>query len=199
MRTAPQIEADQHPGQGKESGPLARLNGRNHRRSLVIFGVIVLAHLVEHIVQAVQIWGFGIERPQARGVLGQAFPVLVSDEWLHYGYALIMIVGLVVLRHGFTGASRRWWNIALGIQIWHHFEHLLLFGQAMTGVFLFGGTKPTSVVQVLVSRVELHLFYNVAVMIPMAVALYFHLYPPKGEEEPPCGCAVDVSVRQPAG
>ena len=139
--------------------------------------LIVLAHWAEHLVQAYQIWVLDRPRPAARGVLGQFFPWLVSSEWLHYGYALVMLAGLFLLRPGFVGRARAWWTVALVIQFWHHIEHLLLLVQAQTGTFFFGGTVPTSVAQAVVPRVELHLFYNSIVFIPMVVAVYLHLRP----------------------
>jgi len=81
-------------------------------------------------------------------------------------------VGIVLLRSGFTGTARTWWTVALGMQIWHHFEHLLLLGQALTDHPLFGAAQPTSIVQLLAPRVELHLFYNAIVFTPMVAAIY---------------------------
>jgi hypothetical protein len=38
-----------------------------------------------------------------------------------------MLLGLWILRQGFNGTrDRLWWAIAIGIQFFHHFEHLLL-------------------------------------------------------------------------
>src|SRR5262249_30225115 len=88
---------------------------------------------------------------------------------------------LVALRPGFAGRGRRWWDVALGIQVWHHFEHLLLLSQVIVGANLFGSPVPTSVLQVFFPRVELHLVYNALVSIPMAIALYSHVFPQKGE------------------
>ncbi|WBB75811.1 hypothetical protein O7602_10005 [Micromonospora sp. WMMD1128] len=154
-----------------------RLNGTRHRAALNVFMLVVVGHWAEHIVQAVQIWVLGWPRPQARGLLGMPFPWLVEQEWLHYGYALVMLVGFWMLRHGFVGRSRTWWNVALGIQIWHHLEHLLLLVQALSGAYLLGRAVPTSLVQLAFPRVELHLFYNAAVFLPMVVAVYLHLRP----------------------
>lgn len=154
-----------------------RLNMRWHRIALLAFGVIVIGHWAEHIAQAVQIYLLGWPVPNANGVLGLAVPWLVTSEWLHYGYAVIMLVGLVVLRHGFTGRSRRWWNTAMWIQVWHHFEHFLLLLQAVTGAYLLGAAKPTSIVQLVIPRVELHLFYNTIVFVPMVVAMILHMRP----------------------
>nr|WP_239175753.1 hypothetical protein [Actinoplanes cyaneus] len=151
--------------------------------------VIVLAHWAEHIAQAIQLWGLGWKPPQARGVLGMPFPWLIRSEWLHYGYAILMLIGLFLLRPGFTGRSRTWWTVALAIQFWHHIEHLLLLLQAQTGHHLFGRSVPTSLLQLVVPRVELHLFYNTIVFLPMVVAMYFHLRPTPAEiRDIPCSC-----------
>lgn len=169
---------------------LRTLNGPRHELALGLFMLIVLAHWAEHIVQAVQIWGFDTARPQARGVLGEWFPWLIKSEALHYGYAIVMLVGLWLLRDGFTGRARRWWTIALAIQFWHHIEHFLLLVQAQTHTNFFGGGVPTSVAQVLFPRVELHLFYNTIVFVPMVVAVLLHRWPNAVEQhDADCTCA----------
>lgn len=150
------------------------LNTRHHKTALTLFGLIVVAHWAEHLVQAFQIYALGWPRPAAGGVLGLAFPWLVTSEWLHYAYAIVMLVGLVVLRHGFSGRARRWWDAAMWIQFWHHIEHLLLLLQALTGSYLLGAAVPTSVAQLIFPRVELHLFYNTIVTLPMIVAMVLH-------------------------
>jgi hypothetical protein len=102
-----------------------------------------------------------------------------------------MLIALWLLRPGFTGTlERRWWTIALGIQFFHHFEHLLLQMQVIFGHNLFGRPMPTSIVQLWVPRVELHLFYNTIVFVPMIVGMYYHLFPPASEStRPQCSCA----------
>jgi hypothetical protein len=171
-------------------GLVDRLNTSGHRTALNIFMVIVVAHWAEHITQAVQIWVLHWPVPQAKGALGFLFPVLVTKEWLHYGYALVMLAGLFLLRKGFVGRSHTWWMIAFGIQFWHHIEHLLLFIQAQSGTFFFGRAVPTSVAQLLFPRVELHLFYNTIVFIPMLIAVYYHLRPSAAERRGAvCACA----------
>ena len=169
-----------------------KLNHVWHKRALNSFMFIVLAHWAEHLAQAYQIHVMGWPRPQAGGFLGLYFPWLVSSEVLHYGYAIVMLIGLWILRKGFTGTSRKWWMIALVIQFWHHIEHAVLQWQAITGHYWFGSPVPVSFVQLLLPtfRPELHLFYNAIVFIPMVVAMYYHLFPPKGEETAVCGCAL---------
>ena len=169
-----------------------RLNGVWHKRALNLFMLIVLAHWAEHLAQTFQIYVLGWSRPSSNGALGLFFPWLVSSELLHYAYAIVMLVGLWVLRKGFTGTSRIWWTIALVIQFWHHIEHAVLQWQAITQNYWFGSPVPVSFVQLLMPgfRPELHLFYNAIVFIPMVIGMYYHMFPPKGEESAACSCAV---------
>jgi hypothetical protein len=167
-----------------------RLNTEWHETALRTFMVIVLAHWAEHLTQAFQVYALGWPVPESRGVLGQFFPWVVKSETLHYGYALVMLIGLFALRKGFTGVQeRRWWTIALAIQFFHHIEHGLLQIQAIAGQNLFDRPVPTSLVQLWVPRVELHLFYNTIVFIPMVIAMYYHLFPPETAAAPTCSCA----------
>jgi len=172
---------------------LDRLNGPRHETALRVFLVIVLAHWAEHLLQAFQIYGLGWRPPEARGLVGYFFPFLISSELMHYGYAVVMLAGLWMLRPGFRGVEdRRWWTIALAIQFFHHIEHLLLQTQYLLGQNLFDRPVPTSLVQLWVPRVELHLFYNTIVFIPMVVAMYFHMFPPaETSGASACTCAWD--------
>ena len=177
-----------------ESRPMTlieRANGPDHELALRAFMAVVLAHWAEHLLQATQIYVLGWPVPEARGLLGNFFPWMVSSELLHYGYALVMLLGLWLLRHGFTGLlDRRWWTIALAIQFFHHIEHFLLQLQVILGSNLLGRPVPTSLAQLWVPRVELHLFYNTIVFVPMVVGMYFHLFPPAAERRRPmCTCA----------
>lgn len=170
---------------------IERLNGSHHELALRVFMVIVLAHWAEHLLQATQIYLLGWPVPEARGALGYFFPWLVSSEILHYGYALVMLAGIWILRSGFTGRNdRTWWMIAFWIQFFHHIEHGLLQAQALFGFTLFDRPVPTSLVQVWVPRVELHLIYNTIVFIPMMIAMYHHMFPePEEAGGQQCTCA----------
>ena len=174
----------------RSTGIMATLNGQRHKLALGLFMFVVIAHIGEHVAQAIQIWGLGWTVPQSRGLLGLPFPWLVKSETMHYAYALIMLVGLLLLRPAFKGRALRWWTLALIIQFWHHIEHLLLIIQANTHHYFFGGSVPTSVLQVFVPRVELHLFYNTIVVIPMVIAVVLHLRPNAVERAAAtCTCA----------
>lgn len=176
---------------GQKSASLSELlNTRWHKAALQIFMVIVLFHWAEHLIQAYQLWGLHWTRAQSMGLLGMYYPWLMKTETLHYGFALVMVIGLWVLRKGFTGTSHKWWMVSFWIQFWHHFEHFILFYQANTHSYWFGGKVPTSIGQIWFPRIELHLFYNTIVFIPMVVAMYYHVYPPARDAvKMMCTCA----------
>ena len=181
-------QAAAFPGTG--SSFFERLNTSSHEIALRSFMVIVLAHWAEHLVQVFQIYVLGWPVPESRGVLGFFMPWLIKSEALHYGYAIVMLAGLWILRKGFTEKhERRWWTLALGIQFFHHIEHGLLQLQAVMGQNLFDRPVPTSLAQLWVPRVELHLFYNTIVFIPMVIAMYYHLFPSPSAAKPTCTCA----------
>jgi hypothetical protein len=166
-----------------------KLNHAWHKRALQVYAVVVLGHWGEHITQAFQIYVLGWRVPDSRGILGQFFPWLVTSETLHYFFAIVMLIAFWVLRDGFTGRSHTWWMIAFGIQFWHHIEHLLLISQVIVGKNLFHSPVPMSILQLWFPRVELHLFYNTIVTIPMVIAMYYHMFPSPDEKACGCTCA----------
>jgi hypothetical protein len=172
-----------------------KLNTVWHERALMIFMAVVLGHWGEHLFQAYQIYVMGWPRPKANGLLGLWYPWLIKSETLHYAYALVMLIGIWILRKGFSGRARTWWTVALVIQFWHHIEHLLLISQVIFRHNLFGRPVPMSVLQFFVPRVELHLFYNSIVFIPMVIGMYYHMFPPLGEHNhDACTCAWHKSL-----
>lgn len=176
---------------GRKPRLYENLNGRWHASALKVFMIVVLAHWGEHLFQAYQVYGLCWSRPTALGMLGLLYPWLIQSEILHYFYALFMLIGIWVLRKGFTGVSYTWWMTSFWIQFWHHFEHSLLLYQATLHHNFFGSLVPTSILQIWFPRVEVHLFYNTVVFLPMVIAMYYHMFPPKGEaQQAPCTCSV---------
>ncbi|MBI1310775.1 hypothetical protein GC176_05655 [bacterium] len=175
---------------GPQMSLMGKLNGPWHKYSLWLYTAVVLAHWGEHLAQTAQIYLLHWPIPESRGVLGLWVPWLVKSELLHYAYALVMLVAFWGLRTGFVGRSHTWWMIAFWIQFWHHIEHALLQGQAVFHHNLFGAPVPMSILQLVIPRVELHLFYNTAVTIPMVIAMFYHMFPTPGEESHHnCSCS----------
>lgn len=166
------------------------LNTRWHGPTLGAFIAITLGHWLEHALQAVQIWVLHRPRKEALGALGDIWPALMRSEWLHYGYVFLTLMALALLLPGFTGRARTLWSAALVITVWHLFEHALLLVQAQSHLNLFGQAAPTSLLQLVVPRAELHLVYNALVTIPVFVAMFMHFFA-KGEDADaaPCRCA----------
>jgi hypothetical protein len=206
-----------------------RLNTEWHKPALLIYTAIVLAHWAEHLLQAIQVYVLGWPVAEARGLLGMPFPWLVKSEALHYAYALVMLAAFWVLRKGFVGRSYFWWMAAFWIQFWHHIEHALLQYQVIVGHNFFGSPAPISLIQTLgflegtpqtgfggllegpprhafsalmlaVRRLEVHLFYNSLVTLPMVLAMYYHMFPSPAEESRMCcTCSWHKKRLAPAG
>jgi hypothetical protein len=171
-------------------GFMDKLNAQWHERALQLFMAIVLAHWAEHLAQAWEIWMMGWPVPKANGVIGLWFPWMIRSEVLHYSYAVVMLVGIWMLRKGFSGKAYTWWMVAFWIQFWHHIEHFLLITQATMHHNFWHKPVPFSVLQLVFPRVQLHLFYNSIVFIPMVIGMYYHMFPPVGEaHHDQCTCA----------
>jgi hypothetical protein len=79
--------------------------------------------------EAYQVYVLRWPRPQAGGVLGLFYPWLVSSELMHYGYAIVMLIGIWTLRAGFQEPHVKWWTIALVIQV-ERYDAFFLFNLA---------------------------------------------------------------------
>jgi len=135
---------------------------------------VVASHLAEHVVQMVQLHALGRSVREAGGVLGLWLPELNRSEILHTAYNSVQLTGLILLLPTFKGAPRRWWTLALVLQGWHWLEHVLLQVQYLTGYFVFNAMKQTSLLELFFPRSELHFAYNLAVFIPIVVAVELH-------------------------
>lgn len=179
------------------TGLRATLNGRLHKTGLVLFTIAVTVHYFEHVGQAIEVLGLGWKTKDAGGFVGLIYPPLVTSEIMHYSFAVFMTVGFWVLRPAFKGRALRWWTLAFVIEFWHHFEQFLLITQHFSHHYMFGGSEPTSVLQIFFPRLELHLFYNTVVAIPMVIALVQHFRPTPAEHaRAECTCAGPAPLRR---
>lgn len=126
-------------------------------------------------MQIYQVYILGWLPKEAGGILGLWYPWLASAEILHFVYNGLQLFGLAALWSGIRGRARPWWNVAVGAQVWHFFEHLLLQVQWLTGLYLFGASQQMGIGQLWLPRLELHFLYNMVVFLPTIIAavLYF--------------------------
>lgn len=156
------------------------INGKYHSKYLFLFNLIVLSHFAEHLFQIIQLYILNWERKQALGLLGLWQPWLIHSEWLHYGHALFMVIGLYYLSFSVLDkVSKQWWNYATFLAFCHHIIHFILLSQAITNYNLFNFSTPIDPFQAIgllfhigIPRIELHFFYNLVILIPMVISLY---------------------------
>jgi hypothetical protein len=85
----------------RQAGPVFtdRLNSDCTQHALQIFMLVVLAHWAKHLAQAAQIYLLGW-RGRSPTAFRLWYPWLITSELMHNLYALIMLIGLWVLRKG---------------------------------------------------------------------------------------------------
>lgn len=155
--------------------PFYLIHGMWHGRMLALYMVLVVVHGIEHIMQVYQAFVLGWLRSESGGALGLWMPQLAMSEVLHFSYNLFQLLGLLILRGGFKGRARRWWNIAIVFQTWHFFEHVLLQWQWLSGVYLFGKPQQVSLLELFIPRIELHFIYNMIVVLPTLIAVTLYI------------------------
>ena len=133
---------------------------REHYGWLALFyGLAVLqgAHMVEHVVQMVQIHVLHLTGTAARGVFGA-----LDIEWVHFIWNTLVFVALALLVWRFPRNPLLW--VTLAIATWHQVEHSYILSVYLrTGVSgtpgllskggALGGGLP-------LTRPDLHFFYN---------------------------------------
>ena len=172
-----------------------RINGPWHGRALLILFAPILFHMFEHTTQAVQVYVLNVQREDALGLLGVWMADLIRGEAVHFSFALYTLASILLVGGAGVGLARSFGLMAVAVQSWHLFEHSLLIYQRTVDSFFFGASEPTSLMQLLVPRVELHFIYNSAVFAAIVIALLLHAYPPRGETvRSSCDCAMDTQA-----
>lgn len=134
---------------------------------LKLFNLIILSHLAEHIAQMIQVHLLHWQRVDSLGILGLWKPMLVRSEWLHYGHALFMLLGIYPMLHW-----NRWLYVTFVLAFLHHLEHMQLLLQAITHHYFWGAVKPVTFPELFIPRIELHFAYNIIVAVPMFIGIY---------------------------
>src|SRR3954464_12706268 len=157
---------------------MALVGGRSHRR---LFGVspgfvrfytaVVIVqgiHVVEHIVQLVQVYVFGVPDDDALGLLGYVFQFNGTEEYLHLVFNVSYFAALVVV---LIGVGQRTKAAALPpgapmlalaavvLEGWHLIEHLVIISHVIAN----GGCPCPGIGDSAlgVTDTQLHFVYNV--------------------------------------
>ena len=123
-------------------------------------------HVVEHVIQVLQVFAFGVPEDDALGLLGYVLQFNGTEEWLHLGYNsfyLIALYALIVPLWRITPtvvSTRVFWFFIAGVWIesWHMVEH----GVIISHVIANGGCPCPGIGDVALglSDTILHFFYN---------------------------------------
>lgn len=144
------------------------------KTSMKIFMAIIALHWVEHLFQAYQVYVMHMDRACALGFLGMKYPWLIRTESLHFAFAMFTMLGMFFVGKNYfmSYGGTKAWVIGFLWSVWHSIEHTLLFFQAVSHHYLFGHSTPISIIQLIVPRIELHLFYNSIITYYIMKALF---------------------------
>ena len=127
-------------------------------------------HVIEHVIQLIQVYVFGVPDDDALGLLGYVLAIHGTEEWLHLAFNTAYLASLYVLlvplhrltKQGVVPAM--WFTLfAFGVLLesWHLVEHIVIIRNAISN----GGGCPCPGIgdQALnVTDTQLHFVYNVA-------------------------------------
>jgi hypothetical protein len=171
------------------SGKIGSSNGAIGRPAIGAFlafyaAVVVIqsGHVVEHIIQLVQVYALGVPDDQALGLLGYVFAFQGTEEWLHIVFNGLYWAGLVVIasrllsmRSSVVPRLALWAFLVFGVWLegWHVIEHVVI----ISNVIANNGCPCPGIVdsRLGVSDTVLHFGYNAiaytATVLPFAYLL----------------------------
>jgi hypothetical protein len=141
-------------------------------RILAAATAVQAAHVAEHVAQTWQVFGMGVPRAQAGGLLGSA----IDFPWVHLSYNLAyflaILASLVLLaRSAGPPALDRWasrlLSLASLVQGYHLVEHLVQIQQTVAT----GTQRPSGLAGLVADNVIVHLVLNLGVWVPALLAL----------------------------
>ena len=157
-------------------------------RAILAFYVAVAAvqgvHVVEHILQLIQVYLLGVPENDALGLLGYVFAFQGTEEWLHIAFNVSYLISLVIIAWGLVW-SRVAGSVVPGLAMaaflvfgvwlegWHVIEHLVI----ISNVIANNGCPCPGILdaQLGVSDTILHFGYNAiayaATALPLAYVL----------------------------
>src|SRR3954451_24653551 len=134
-------------------------------------------HVLEHVVQVVQVYVLGVAEDDALGLLGYVLQFNGTEEWLHLGYNtlyLLSLYALIVPLWRITPGviSRRAFWIFIAASVWIESWHMVEHGVIISHVIANGGCPCPGIGDVALglSDTILHLVYNLLAYTGVAYA-----------------------------
>jgi hypothetical protein len=146
-------------------------------------GVVVVQgiHVIEHVIQLVQVFVLGIPDEIALGLLGYVFQIQGTEEWLHLvfnvTYLLALLLLVTPLRSVVPDAVPRWaftaFLFGVGLEGWHNVEHAVIISNVLRN----GGCPCPGIGDAVlsISDTVLHFFYNLVAYAATVPAFAFYI------------------------
>jgi hypothetical protein len=165
-------------GAGESRPPIGRLLFAFYAAVVLIQSV----HVVEHVIQLIQVYLLGIADDDALGLLGYVFEFQGTEEWLHLGFNVLFLSGLCLIAFGLVrsrAARSTIPTVALGaflffgvwLEAWHVIEHAVIIANVIAN----NGCPCPGIVdaQLGVSDTSLHFVYNVITHVATTVPFLY--------------------------
>jgi hypothetical protein len=146
---------------------------------LFMTAVVVIqgGHVVEHIVQMLQVFVFDVPEDRALGLLGYVLQFNGTEEWLHLGFNLLYLLSLyalvVPLWRIVPAVLPKWaFGLFLAASVWVESWHIVEHGVIIAHVIANGGCPCPGIGDAAlgVSDTLLHFLYNVIAYTGVTVA-----------------------------
>jgi hypothetical protein len=164
-------------------------------RMFVFMTVVVMVqggHVIEHIVQLLQVTVFGVPDDKALGFLGYLIQFNGTEEWLHLGYNVLYLIALYVLiiplwriTPWMLPVGAFW--IYLAASVWIESFHMVEHGVIIRNVIANGGCPCPGIGDraLNVTDTVLHFFYNVIAYAGIVLAYGYVLHDRKRRTDLP--------------
>jgi hypothetical protein len=163
----------------------------------LFIGVVVVQgiHVVEHIVQLIQVFVLEIPDDRALGLLGYVFQFQGTEEWLHLVFNVTYLTALVVLvgplRTRVPEAVPRWAYTAfvcgVALEGWHNVEHAVI----ISNVIRNGGCPCPGIGDAVLAITDtvLHFLYNLLAYAATVPAFVYYIARTRTPNTPRIGLA----------
>ena len=151
--------------------------------SPLFLGVVIVQgiHVVEHVIQLIQVFVLGIPDDKALGLLGYVFQLQGTEEWLHLVFNVTYLTALLLLvaplRSVVPDVVPRWafaaFVFGVGLESWHNVEHAVI----ISNVIRNGGCPCPGIGDVALGITDtvLHFFYNLVAYAATVPAFAFYM------------------------